>query len=674
MSLKILVAIYSILKKTKRPLLVQLVRPSLKAFKIAGCLCALSIMIAANVIPFVKNVQFQPGSLAVAKVFISIDPKTLNNERELLINTLQNHAIEIDTNGIPIFLQIDSLDVPEISSRYRDRIIKQAYSIRIDSQGIQITGSSRAAVFYGIQTLDQLINAQPQIPFLEITDWPDLPVRMIMLDPARQNENFGYYRRVIRFAARYKFNAILLHLTDDQTACLYHEDYQPLMHPQAWHLSEVKELVSFAQKHHLALIPEIESFGHSRMFTRLPDYAEYLHQTGKTTARLGWSGTAIPGYTNVLCPASDKARTYLEKMYQRATAGFEHPWLHIGFDEVDITDCQRCKDAFGEISASEWIRTHLKQCRTRVLENNRQLALWGDMLLKYPQALDKLPPENTIIFDWHYRPDVSPESIITFTEKGFDIIACPALVCYPHMIRPDQHNYANIRRFTRLAREHDLLGVNTTIWIPTRYMSDVLWTGIAYAGVQAWSGSNWQTNSFYDQFMQNFFGSEKGTEFQTVWHSFNSIIWHRDNFNISCWSNDQSRIQAIELYQQHTEEVDHYIDTLKNIIASLAALETGITKHGREWLAIERSAQILKITLEHLQAAPAVKENQSWNKKLIRKIDQDCIRAIEWIENDWARNRYADDPNQQGLYLTNQHLLYRFKQMHRFHQQLLSTQ
>jgi len=648
----------------------SIIKVVLFRLNIAGTLAALSVTINANVLPFVKHIQLQSDTLTVEKINISINSEQLIKEKEFLTDALQRRAVESDPNGVPISLRIGTVDIPEIGSRYDDQIIKQAYSISIDKQGIGITGHSRRAVFYAIQTLDQLINAQRQISCLKIRDWPDLPVRMIMLDPARQNENFGYYRRVIRFAARYKFNAILLHLTDDQTACLYHPDYQPLMHPQAWHLSEVKELVSYAQKHHLALIPEIESFGHSRMFTRLPDYAEYLHQTGKPQARLGWSGTAIPGYTNVLCPASDKALSYLEKMYQRAAAGFEHPWLHIGFDEVDITDCQRCQDTFGDLTPAAWILTHLQQCRSQVLENNRQLALWGDMLLKYPQVLDELSPENTIIFDWHYRPEVSPESIITFTEKGFDIIACPALVCYPHMIRPDQHNYKNIKRFTQLAREHDLLGVNTTIWIPTRYMSDVLWTGIAYAGVQAWSGSNWQTNSFYDQFMLDFFGSEKGAEFQTVWQSLNRISWHRDEFNISCWIDDQSRIKAVDLYQQRAGEVNDYIDTLKNIISSLAALETGITKHCREWLAIVRSAQILKITLEHLQAAQAVKEKQDWHIELIRKIDQDCMRAIEWIENDWDRNRYANDPNQQGLYLTNQHLLYRFKQMHRFHRKI----
>lgn len=70
-----------------------------------------------------------------------------------------------------------------------------------------------------------------------------------------------------------------------------------------------------------------------------------------------------------------------------------------------------------------------------------------------------------------------------FQEKGFEIIACPALVCWPHIMFPDHNNYTNISRFTKIAYEKELLGVNTTIWTPMRYMSDILWTGIAFASV-----------------------------------------------------------------------------------------------------------------------------------------------------------------------------------------------
>ena len=55
-----------------------------------------------------------------------------------------------------------------------------------------------------------------------------------------------------------------------------------------------------------------------------------------------------------------------------------------------------------------------------------------------------------------------------FRRRGFEVIACPALVCSPHIVIPDTHNYENIRRFAAIALDLDLAGLNTTIWLPQR--------------------------------------------------------------------------------------------------------------------------------------------------------------------------------------------------------------
>ena len=113
-------------------------------------------------------------------------------------------------------------------------------------------------------------------------------------------------------------------------------------------------------------------------------------------------------------------------------------------------------------------------------------------------------------------------------------------------------------------------------------------------------------------------------------------------------------------------------------MARLAEIETGMNKIGKgieknavEWQAIEQSIALLKYTLEHLIASAKVKQGSFWNKDLVMKLDEACIEAITWIEEDWDRNRYPDDPNKNGVYLKNQHLLFRFKQMHDYHIQIL---
>jgi hypothetical protein len=444
------------------------------------------------------------------------------------------------------------------------------------------------------------------------------------------------------------------------------------MHPYAWRQNDIEDLVSFAKRYHVELIPEIESLGHSRMFTRLPDARDYLHQTEMMKSE-GWFIIDIPGYINVLCPASDKALQYLGKMYERTAQLFPGKQLHVGCDEVTMTKCARCENKFGKISKEDWFLKHLLHCKNLAAENSRTIALWSDMLIKYPKILDGLSKDNIVIYDWHYFPDFSAESVDLFQEKGFQIIACPALVHWPHIIFPDHNNYTNISRFTKIARDRNLMGVNTTIWAPVRYMSDILWTGIAFAAAQSWGGSNWNETDFYRDFVRVFFGSPKGAEFMTVWKELCAISIHLDTFMAGCWADEEGLQKGKTLAAQKAEEINKNINRLKKIQKELSEIGKSIEKHQIEWRVIEQTTAIRCYVLEHLVASNNVQTEHGWNLDLVTALDESCLLALKWIENNWDRNRYADDPNKDGMYMPNQNILHKFREMHAFHQKILGN-
>ena len=136
------------------------------------------------------------------------------------------------------------------------------------------------------------------------------------------------------------------------------------------------------------------------------------------------------------------------------------------------------------------------------------------------------------IYDWHYEEDLRGESWRFFKEKGFDVVACPALFCYPHMGLPARRNFENIRMLSHIARQNDLAGLNTTIWVPSRYLSDIIWQGIAYAAELSWGSSHFNEESFCLHFMWNFYGSKEGRAFYKAWKDLTSIAWHRNEFNL----------------------------------------------------------------------------------------------------------------------------------------------
>lgn len=627
---------------------------------------AASLPAVPAIVPPPKQADWSGEHVDVEAFHFDLDLDVGTNEARVLARMALRADISDDQDGLPLRIEVGGVEIPEGTSPHHGKIEEQAYRIDITPDGILMAGNSAAAVYHALQTFEQLLDGR-RLPVGSVLDWPDIPLRMLMVDPARQNENMGYYRRVVDFAARYKINAIMIHLTDDQTSALYHEDYPELMHHRAWRPEELRGLVAYAAERHIELIPEIESLGHSRMFERLPNFEEYLHQTADDNPDESWMGTDIPGYTNVLCPASPQAVEYLQQMYARSAEIFNHPWVHVGFDEVDMTHCERCIAAYGEQSYDEWMTTALQQANDLVTGQGRRTALWGDMLLSHPEVADAISPDDYVIFDWYYRPDVTEESVQFFTGRGFEVIASPALACAPHMILPDGRNYDNIAAFSRIARENNLPGVNTTIWVPVRYMSDVLWTGIAYAAAHSWGGSNLDEAEFFTGFMEDYFGSSEGAAFHDAWGRLADVGWYRPDIYAGSWIDDASLESARTAAEAREEEVRGKIRTVREVRRDLARLREGITQHEVEWRVLEDSAATLQYTMEHMLAAREL----DGNPDLLRELSAECQRLIAIIEADWDRNRFADDPGKEGRFLANQHLLYRFKQMDAYHRELL---
>jgi hypothetical protein len=621
-------------------------------------------------LPFVKQWTPSGEEFRPAAFSIHIASETLANEEKRLKSILDARGLSLRADGMPIRLALAPLSLPIRPSAYRERLESQGYRLTLAADSIRIESPSAAGIFYGIQTLDQLIGADGAILPGEVLDWPDLPVRMVMVDPARQNETLEYYRRMIAFCARYKINALLVHLTDDQTACLYHEDYPELMHPRAWRAAQIRDLVKFASAHHVELVPEIESFGHSRMFLRRADYRDILHRNLSDKSTISWMQPTAPGYANVLCPASPKTYEYLDKMYARAAETFPSTFLHIGFDEVDMTECDRCNEAFPGIERPAWFLKHLLRCRDLAAARGRTTALWGDMLFSHPAILDGLDRRDLVIYDWNYKADVGDESLRFFKEKGFEVMACPSLMCAPHFLYPNEQNHANVRRFAAIAVEHDALGLNTTIWVPVRYMSDVLWPSVALAAVHSWSGSQWDENLFRTRFMREFFSPGHGEVIGQLWGEMAGVVWSMKDFFTACWADEDGLAKARALLEERGPEIQRKRADLARIERDLRRLSPEIRNNPEAWDAMLRSVAILAYALDRLAASREVRTGEHWDRTCLTRLEAGCVEALRWIEADWDRNRFPDDPNKEGIHLPAQHLLWRFRQMHQFHQTL----
>ena len=159
----------------------------------------------------------------------------------------------------------------------------EAYTLQVNDKGITIKGRTPAAVFYGLMTLEQLcigngVSARSvKLPSLYIVDQPRTAIRELMVDPVRHFIPFNDLKGFIVEMARYKFNALHLHLVDDQGWRIEIKKYPELIEKASdrvgmddmperirgyYTQDQMRELVRFASTYHVMVIPEIELPGH----------------------------------------------------------------------------------------------------------------------------------------------------------------------------------------------------------------------------------------------------------------------------------------------------------------------------------------------------------------------------------------------------------------------------
>jgi len=269
----------------------------------------------------------------------------------------------------------------------------EAYQLVIDpASGIRITGNSPAGVFYGLQSLRDLLPLpQPTIraalaqktvslPALRMVDAPRFGYRGFFLDVARNFQPKAAVLRVLDLMARYKLNVFHLHLTEDEGwrieipslpeltavgARRGHTLDSTSFLPPAWgsgpevdrpwgsgfySRADYVEILKYAAARHIEVIPELEMPGHARaaiksMEARSRALAAKGDQAGAGQYRLSDPDdksvyTSAQGYhDNVMNPALDSTYAFIARVVQdlaaiHRDAGVPLRHLHMGGDEV----------------------------------------------------------------------------------------------------------------------------------------------------------------------------------------------------------------------------------------------------------------------------------------------------------------------------------------------------
>ncbi|MBK7560410.1 MAG: family 20 glycosylhydrolase [Chitinophagaceae bacterium] len=328
------------------------------------------LMLLSTIVARTQQVQIipQPVSLKQPKIAasFSISPSTeivlegsyMDNSISFFNDYLQRFYFF----KLPVVKKSTSNNVIRLNFERLDHEIAGAYHLVVDSKGVYIAGDNEAGVFYGIQTLIQLlpipdakVNTRPKkltIPYVSVEDAPRFAYRGLHLDVSRHFFPVSFIKTYIDYIALHKMNYFHWHLTDDQGWRIEIKKYPRLTSVGGWRdgtiigrypgtgndnihyggfytQEEIKEVVAYASKRYITVIPEIEMPGHS--MAALAAYPQ-LGTTPDSVYKVSQTWGINDVFNNVLNP-SEYTFNFLQDVLDEVMNLFPAPYIHIGGDE-----------------------------------------------------------------------------------------------------------------------------------------------------------------------------------------------------------------------------------------------------------------------------------------------------------------------------------------------------
>lgn len=479
---------------------------SLCLLLVAGCLFARDLDKTFRLLPQPQLVEVRSG-------------KGLNGGELTCVQSDQNTPIPVlgtITNGLPhskragksLSFRLSETNVPDSP---------EGYVLEITDKGVTITARDEAGLFYGAQTLEQLLedsrDFKKEIPPMKITDYPAVAYRAIHLDTKHHLDRMEYYYRMVDKLARYKVNAIIWELEDK----LRFTRRPEVGAPNAISKQEMQALCRYAKDRNVEISPLVQGLGHAGFILK-------HHWELRENQASDWE----------FCPADPRTYEVQFDLYLDALEAMPYGrYLHVGGDEITAIGIDdRCK-ATGK-SAFELQMIWLKKVCQFAVDHGRTPIFWDDMPLKYAgiwelilsdkteeevarewntekldQAIDLFPKE-CVYMRWKYEDATAPAHqrlLKWYHDKGLKVMGATAASAGDSPFLPRKNTRSEyIKGFSQLVAENQLEGIFATAWGDGSPHQETVWRGYIAQGEFGWNPSARDIETFKQAHAQREYG------------------------------------------------------------------------------------------------------------------------------------------------------------------------
>ncbi len=424
-------------------------------------------------------------------------------------------TLEISTNS----------DIPESPEGYR---------LEIKDEQVTIQGRSEAGLFYGCQTLLQLLDdARDQninIPPCRITDYPDIAYRAIHIDLKHHLDAGHYYYEMIDRLARIKINAIIVEFEDK----LRYRKAKAVGASDAISVEEFAAISRYAHERNIEISPLVQGLGHASFILKNSEYKGLRDNPASD-----WSFDAL----------NPKTYELQFSLYEDAIAATPYgKYLHVGGDEVGNLGQSKLSKKSGLTPIQlqmKWLNKVSEFARL----HHRIPIFWDDMLFKlaglYQTTWDpevpveqvkkiwqenasrladniNLFPKECIYMRWDYdHPEIlgNLKAIDWYKSHDLKIMAATAAQTMWPMLPRNHSNFQPIKDFCKITSEKKLEGILCTAWDDCSPHYETYWRGFYDFAFFSWNSVDLKADEVHAIFRHRFYApalSDQSFEFQDL--------------------------------------------------------------------------------------------------------------------------------------------------------------
>jgi len=382
---------------------------------------------------------------------------------------------------------------------------QQGYQLKTEGDHLTIWAKGEAGLFYGVQTLLQVIKKGqdgPFIPGMEITDWPDIGERACHYDTKHHQDTREYVEGFIRDLATYKINMLMWEWEDK----FEYPSHPEIGAPGAFTMEEMQEITRYARKYHVQLVPLVQGLGHVSYILKWPQHSHL-----REIAASNWE----------FCPLKEGSYELLNDLWQdaiEATPGSEY--IHIGTDEsYELGKGVECGcQAEVEKSGKHAMMTRfISKSAEPLMKMDRKVMAWSAEL-KPGATLN--PPPGMVIIDGR---DDSPEYARLLAKNNHELFCYdpnpgiePLFLPYFYRLRGEGDKEREVENcltrsynpISRAASSGKFDGMINTSWDDSGLHNQMWMMSFINSAEWSWNGSNPSLEEFINKYFLNYYGEQ----------------------------------------------------------------------------------------------------------------------------------------------------------------------